>query len=300
MKAVDPSIKLVGPAVTGGWQEWIPAFLQANGDIVDVISWHWYPNGHEMSAEDALSTPPAIETQVNTIRAWWKDPVTNPNGYNRPLPPLFLGEYSITWASGLRIPLGTQVGALWAAETLGRMTDLGVEMGAHFSLMGSPGGTRWHGLVDPLKEYRPVFGVFQIFKEWGGFQVKVESSEPNLLPAFASKSEGKYLAILVLNKDQNKEISANINLVGFEPSGLAEIYLVAEGIPVAVLPEPITVGTDFSYVFPPASITLFKIIPKPVNSLSIFIVGAIVILTIGTFYITTKSRYGESNIKYDQ
>jgi hypothetical protein len=42
MKAVDPDIQIVGPVVTGGWREWMPAFIAANGDVVDVISWHWY------------------------------------------------------------------------------------------------------------------------------------------------------------------------------------------------------------------------------------------------------------------
>ena len=42
MKSVDPDIQIVGPVVTGGWREWMPAFIAANGDVVDVISWHWY------------------------------------------------------------------------------------------------------------------------------------------------------------------------------------------------------------------------------------------------------------------
>jgi phage tail protein X len=67
MKAVDPSILIAGPVVTGGWPEWMPAFIQANGDIVDVLSWHWYAHGNEMNDEAVLATPPQIEDQVQAL-----------------------------------------------------------------------------------------------------------------------------------------------------------------------------------------------------------------------------------------
>jgi hypothetical protein len=43
MKAGDLNARIAGPVVTGGWQEWMPAFIRADSDIVDVLSWHWYP-----------------------------------------------------------------------------------------------------------------------------------------------------------------------------------------------------------------------------------------------------------------
>jgi alpha-L-arabinofuranosidase len=57
MKAVDPTIQIAGPVVTGGWRQWMPAFIAANGDIVDVLSWHWYAPGDELSGAAALATP---------------------------------------------------------------------------------------------------------------------------------------------------------------------------------------------------------------------------------------------------
>jgi len=261
MKSIDPTILMVGPAVTGGWENWILAFYQENGDIVDVISWHWYPNGHEMSPEDALSTPVDIEEQVTKIRNWWIDPEINPKGYQRPIPPLLLGEYSITWASGLRIPLATQVGAIWVAETIGHMANIGVEMGAHFSLMGSPAGTRWHGLVDPLQQIRPVYGIFQIYKEWGTTQIKVESPDPQLLPVFASIRDDKSLAILKINKDFHQNRTEKLTFSGIIPNEEATILQLVEGIPQAFEVDPVLLDSDFSYTFPSTSITLFLIKP---------------------------------------
>jgi hypothetical protein len=201
MKAVDPDIQIVGPVVTGGWREWIPAFFAANGDIVDVVSWHWYPHGDELSDAEALATPAEIGEQVETTRAWWQDPAVNPLGYERPVPPLFLSEYSVSWASSVRRHLGTQVAALWDAEVVGRMANLGVEMAAQFALQGSTGGTRWHGLVGMLEEPRPVYGIYRLYAHWGATQVAAESSDEPLLPAFASLRDDGALALIVINKD---------------------------------------------------------------------------------------------------
>lgn len=121
-------------------------------------------------------------------------------------------------------------------------------MGAHFSLMGSPGGTRWHGLVDPLKEYRPVFGVFQIFKEWGDSQVQVDTTEPKLLPAFASIQEDETLAILILNKDLSSDQSANLKVRGFRPEGGAKIWQEVDGIPEVLTLDPMDLGSEFFYL----------------------------------------------------
>jgi len=41
--------------------------------------------------------------------------------------------------TGVKVPLATCFGTLWAAETIGNMANLGVEMGSHFLLRKNPG-----------------------------------------------------------------------------------------------------------------------------------------------------------------
>jgi len=260
MKAVDPDIQIVGPVVTGGWREWIPAFFAANGDIVDVVSWHWYPHGDELSDAEALATPAEIEGQVETIRAWWQDPAVNPLGYKRPVPPLFLSEYSVSWASSVRRHLGTQVAALWDAEVVGRMAKLGVEMAAQFALQGSTGGTRWHGLVGMLEEPRPVYGVYRLYAHWGTTQVAAESSDEPLLPAFASLRDDGALALIVINKDPAQAREATLFIEGFRPAGQAQVWLQDEEHLGVELPA-VAVAETFPYTFPPYSVTLFILEP---------------------------------------
>lgn len=256
MKAVDPDIQIVGPVVTGGWREWIPAFFAANGDVVDVISWHWYPHGDEMSDAEVLATPIQIQEQVKAIRAWWRDPEINPLGYQRPAPPMFLSEYNVSWATSVHRHLGTQVGALWNAEVVGRMANLGVEMGAHFALQG----TTWQGLVGMLKDPRPAHDVYQLYAHWGTTQVAAESSDGSLLPAFASLHDDGQLAVIVINKYPTQAREATLTIEGFQPSGQAQVWLQDEEHLAAELPA-IAVADAFPYTFPPYSVTLLILEP---------------------------------------
>jgi hypothetical protein len=258
MKAVDPTIQVAGPAVTGGWPEWMPPFITANGDIVDVLSWHWYGNGNEMTDAQVLATPPDIERQVKTIRGWWTDPAVNPLGYKRPLPPLFLSEYNVSWASRVHRQLGGQVGALWNAEVVGRMANLGVEMGAHFALQG----TDWQGLIGMLDDPRPVYGVYRLYSQWGTRQVAVTSPDEALLPAFASLRDDGSLAVLVVNKDPQQARQAMLAFEGFSPAGQAQIWLQDETHLAAQLPPAGVAGT-LHYAFPPYSVTLLVLKPAP-------------------------------------
>jgi hypothetical protein len=258
MKAVDPTIQVVGPAVTDGWPEWMPAFITANGDSVDVLSWHWYGNGSQMTDAQVLATPPDIEWQVKTIRGWWTDPAVNPLGYQRPLPPLFLSEYNVSWASSVRRQLGSQVAALWNAEVVGRMANLGVEMAAHFALQG----TGWQGLIGMLDDPRPVYGVYRLYSQWGTRQVAATSSDEALLPAFASLRDDGSLAVLVVNKDPQQARQATLAFEGFNPAEQAQVWLQDETHLAAQLP-PAGVAGNMPYTFSPYSVTLLVLKPAP-------------------------------------
>jgi len=256
MKAVDPDIQVVGPAVTGGWREWIPAFIAANGDVVDVISWHWYPHGDELSDAEVLATPAQIQEQVKAIRAWWRDPAVNPKGYRRAVPPLFLSEYNVSWATSVHRHLGTLVGALWNAEVVGRLANSGIEMAAHFALQG----TTWQGLIGMLEDPRPVYGVYQLYAQWGETQVAAESSDEPLLPAFASLRDDGRLAIIVINKDAGQAREATLTIEDFQPAGEAQVWLLDEEHLAAELPA-IPAAEAFPYTCPPYSVTLLILEP---------------------------------------
>jgi hypothetical protein len=267
MKAADPTILVAGPAVTGGWPTWMPAFIRANGDIVDVLSWHWYPNDTRLDDAAVLATPPEVEEQVRAIRAMWADPSVNPLGHQRATPPLFLSEYNVSSTSAMRKQLGSQVGALWNAEVVGRLANRGVEMAAHFALQG----TEWQGLVGMLEDPRPVYDVYRLYAMWGDRQVSTESSDDALLPAFASLRSDGALALMLLNKDPVRARRVDVQIRGFEPGAEAQIWLQDETHAGDPLPA-IAAGRRFQTSLPPYSVTLLTLAPAPgnqVNSLAL-------------------------------
>jgi hypothetical protein len=289
MKAVDPEIQIVGPAVTGGWRKWMPAFIAANGDIVDVLSWHWYAHGDELSDAEALATPPQIEEQIDSIRAWWRDPAINPLGHQRPVP-LLLSEYSVSWASSRHRHLGTQVDALWSAEVVGRIANHGLEMAARFSLQG----TNWHGLVGMLEDPRPVYGIYRLYTQWGTTQVAAESSDEAMLPAFASRRDDGTLALIVVNKDSTQAREATLNIKGFRPSGQAQVWLQDDEHPTAEELPAITVGRNFSYTFPPYSATLLILERAPESNWLLWAGVGLLILTLAALAIIVGRRVRRS------
>ena len=261
MKAMDPSIQIAGPAVRDGWITWLPAFIATNGDLVDVLSWHWVPPGHELTDAQLLATPAQIERQVAVIREWWRTPRANPKGHKRPIPPLFLSEYAASPDATSQRPLATQAGALWTAEVVGRLANVGVEIASYTALQGAG----WHGLVDDRQTPRPTFGIFRLYSQWGQTQLAVESPDEAQLPAFASRRSDGALAVLALNKDPQQPRPIELAFTGFRAAGRAEVWRQDAAHPAGEQLAPVVVQDTISATLPPYSATLF-IIPaaKPV------------------------------------
>lgn len=255
MKAVDPSIQVAGPVVSDRWMTWMPAFIATNGDLVDVLSWHWYPPGGEMTEVQLLATPPQIERQAQIIREWWRTPRSNPKGHLRPIPPFFLSQYAASPDSAAQHPLGDPAGALWAAEVVGRLANIGVEMASYAALQGAG----WHGLVDERGAPRPAFGIFRLYSQWGQTQLAVESPDEARLPTFASRRSDGALAVLALNKDPQQSRPIELAFTGFRAAGEAVVWRQDAAHPAGEQLAPAAVQDMISATLPPYSATLFII-----------------------------------------
>jgi hypothetical protein len=286
MKAVDPSILIAGPVVTIGWEEWMPTFIYLNGDIIDIISWHWYGHGDELDADEVLALANDIEHQIETIRFWWYDPETNPTGYQRPIPPLYISEYGVSAASTIYEHLGTQIAALWAAEVVGRMANSGVEMAAHFALQG----THWHGLINGIYSTRPIYGVYQLYTHWGQTQISTQSSDEISLPAFASKSDDQSIVVMIINQDPEQEREVEILLRGVRLSGSVKGWRLNQEGEIITLPEE-AAGSSYTANLPPYTITLFSfgIAPESRIILNAFII-LMVIAVLVYFVIRLRAQ----------
>jgi hypothetical protein len=245
-----------------------------------------YGHGDELEEEEVLKSVNEIEHQIETIRFWWTDPVTNPKGYQRPMPLLYISEYDVSAASTIYDQLGTQVAALWAAEMLGRAANSGLDMAAHFALQG----THWHGLVDELdpEKYRPIFGLYQLYNHWGSTQILAESRDEWTLPAFASKTND---AVMVMVINQNPEVTREVEIVlqGARLSGSVHGWQLDQEGDLITLPEE-AAGSSYTTNVPPYTISLFVFEIVHGSRLILNIIPILVVLGVIIFLVYRQRR----------
>ncbi|MBN2309147.1 MAG: hypothetical protein JXR94_09265, partial [Candidatus Hydrogenedentes bacterium] len=224
MKAVNPDIKVGGPALCAPVSWAVRDFLEACGDAVDFVSWHDYPTGSAETTDEALllrvtegkrflPATRAIERVLDEL--------------GRPELPLFMDEFHINYAAWKPrdTRTATQFSAVFAASVFANLhsTRLASAMihdlvSANYGLLGPASrdkSSRELGLVpdsadaDPI-HVRPVGWVYRWFNqlvrgEWVDCRVDLppaDASGPRgpLLDACAWADAGQW-GVLLVNKD---------------------------------------------------------------------------------------------------
>ncbi len=213
MRAVDPSIKFVGPeisAYTGTEHDrrdrdgklWMPEFLKANGKQVDVVSFHWYPFGKPGADRDSLLAQPAEWGGViQRLR------VATRRYVGRDLP-IAVTEANSDWtgAEGGEATPDSFNNALWWADVLGRLMRQRVFMVGQFALSGARG----LGLLS-LDGPRPTYYVYLLYRHFGDTMVYA-SSPYRMTPVYASTGEG-FVSLMVVNK-QPHDVQLPLEVAG--------------------------------------------------------------------------------------
>ena len=209
IRDVDPDAKLAGPIPSNPKDDWIESFIYENGDIVDVLMWHWYPTDGSWSDENALATAPDIISQINRYRSWLTDPEKNPKGYKRDIS-LAVSEYALHWKTPVFRHLTDMVAAMWTAEVAGYMAQYGLDY-SHFFCLGEYGG---HAVFEQPPSYleRPVFYVFKFYANHFGNQMIQATSSDSKVKAFASKDEQGKNYLMLINQNPDESIETVITL----------------------------------------------------------------------------------------
>jgi hypothetical protein len=198
MKAVDPQIKVGGPALTWDNSRRLEAFLKACKPNVDFISWHRYgSNDAKQPTDGIMSYTPNYARQVKDFRAIARKYIPE-----RPVP-LLLGEYNINylWTSG-ETRQHNHIGAVWFASVIKHLADAGIDM-----------ATSWHlkdgvyGMIDPKNKLRPPATVFSWANKYLVGSVMQTTSDHPFVEALAVKQQNGKHSVLLINK-----LSHTINL----------------------------------------------------------------------------------------
>lgn len=227
MRAVDPNIVLIGPEINQFYanptqphqlelERWMVEFLKANGDMVDIVSFHRYP-----FPSSQLAGPPSPDELRHATAEWdvaipyLRDLIREHTGRDIPVA---VTEANSSWAgsSGGDTTLDSHLNAIWWGDSLGRMIRNGVYMVNQFAIAGT------FGMMTNY-EVRPIYNVYLMYKSFGQERVYA-SSDDALVSVFASLREDGALAVMMVNlAAEAKEIPLTIE--GLPLPATAEVTL---------------------------------------------------------------------------
>jgi len=220
MKKVDPTIKLVGPeinqfsfdvspgATTNFGQrdeEWLVEFLKANGDMVDIVSFHRYP----FPASKTSGAPSMDELRLNS-REWDKIIIHAReliHQHTRRDLPIAVTEFNSAYdksVSGETTP-DSHASAIWMADVLGRMIKNGVFMANEWALTAK-GGYGGLGLIGQSDVF-PSYSVYQLYRRFGSDLVYSSSDYPDV-SIYAAKRENGLLTVIIINTSLEEKTKA--------------------------------------------------------------------------------------------
>lgn len=232
MRAFDPDIVLMGPEIhqyTGNpatdprdaqGRLWMEEFLRANGDLIDIVSFHRYPFPRSMT--DPEATPDELlanSEEWDHIIPTLRQTVRDLTGRDLPIAVTEVNSYWSNTSSGETTP-DSFYSALWWADVLGRLIREDVEIVAYFALQ-TPTSIGGYGLL-ARTDVRPTYYVYQLYKQFGDERVQAETDVPRLSAYAARRADGA-LTLIVVNRAADAQ-RVPLQIVGVEQA-TAEVWL---------------------------------------------------------------------------
>jgi hypothetical protein len=203
MRAVDPSIVIMGPDLSWKYQsganDWLTPFLTECGNVLDMVALHRYPLSPtgctQVAAYADAVTFRQLITHVREIMA----------ATNQANKPLTITEANITWdgdpaKSTMAASPGTFPAALWVADNLGVSLEEGLENVSYWSL--SEGWTL--GFLSSSGP-RPAFHVLDQYIKRFGTEVLTVTGAPSDVSAYSGRdAAAEKTSLFIVNKTVNE------------------------------------------------------------------------------------------------
>ena len=129
------------------------------------------------------------------------------------------------------------------------------------------------GMVGSVTNFYPPYYAARLMQHFvrGGESIVSATSDYSLLSAYASRHADGSVSLLVVNKDVAASLNTQISITGFAPGPAATCYIYGEqqdnaaetgvGSPDVLQTNAAIAGANFSYNFPPYSLTLLTFNP---------------------------------------
>lgn len=268
MLAVDPDLILVGPEphqwtglpestlVDRDGVEWVEGFLEANGDLVDVVAVHRYPfprsTGDPGTTVADLRENAAEWTQLITRLRALAERVTGRDDLA-----FAVSEANSHWS---RTAYGeatndSRMNAVWWADVLGKLIVDGAYMVGFFDLQSSDARGSW-GLLSNNAP-RPTYYTYVLYSRFGEELVAATSGVPYVSVYAALRDDGA-LTVIVTNLSDDAVTAPFTVSGGFQP---AAALLLDEANDAAEVAPPFTADGG-AITLPARSAMLLEFIPS--------------------------------------
>jgi len=189
----------------------MPGYLQQSGSLVDVVSWHYYP---QQSLRGPIATrradPGRLLDPANLDEAgYWADKMRAWRDAYAPGKPLWLGETGNAQFGGEPGLSDAYLADLWWLDELGLMAQKGTQVVVRQTLSGSN-----YGLIDDASlAPRPDYWASLLWKRLMGAQVyntSVAGSNSSRLRFYAQGTADGQLCLLLINLDPAQDATVSL------------------------------------------------------------------------------------------
>ncbi len=269
MLAVDPDLVLIGPephqwtGLPGGTLidrngvEWVEGFLEANGDLVDVVAVHRYPFPRSMGG------PGTTVADLRENAAEWTHLVSR----LRALAESVTGRedllYAVSEANShwSRTAYGeatndSRMNAVWWADVLGKLITDGAYMVGFFDLQSSDARGSW-GMFSNNGP-RPTYYTYLLYSRFGD-RLVAASSDVDYVSAYAALRDDGAITVLLTNLGDDS-VTTPLSIVPADHIARAAFLLDEAHDAESVSPPMSTDGSQVT--LPPRSATLLELYPR--------------------------------------
>jgi hypothetical protein len=298
MREIDPSIKVATNVPLGQHPEnWTERVLKATSGYVDMLTFTYFPQRWGQENDDTLF---ASVSKFRDLVTQLRSDVERALGPEEASSILFVnvGYNSVNHSPGpqtLHV-----VNALWAADMLGTMAHLGIDIACYWALHNfypPRGGDYGYLSSDGSNTPRYSYYVFpMLVRRLDGELLWAQADDPSI-SVYASRA-GKSLSIACINKDRKSTRNLEIDLAGFAPRERGHVWILDAKRKNKQLPDLRKISKEFSFNVPPYSLTLVQLIegdsiPPPQNLAQLAVPSASSFSTIGPHFTPASAVDGK-------
>jgi hypothetical protein len=246
MKAVDPTIQIVGPDLSYQYQgatDWLTPILMGCGDLFDVVAVHRYPfSATQATLPAATGDPAKFRALVPSLRRLM-------DAAGQGGKPLAITEMNIVYDATTTViggSPGTVASGLWLADILGSALTLDIWTAAVWDI--SDPDQYGFGLLalPPAHTPRPEYYAYQLYALHFGPSLVDVTSAPAGVAAYASRDQAADATDVIVINWNSGQAGLTFTVTGLAAApapasfvlpalSMAAVHLPDQGPPTAVV-----------------------------------------------------------------